>query len=178
MIIKYINRSSHRPRLNHSRIWQALLDDTLHGNGSKCSRIAEEGSEDTDDTDSVESYPDIASIVDIDRTVPGILTSDPDISSPGRSAPSISSPAHTRSHGKGKKTKDREPFIKKGYGVVNLPGDINGLMNKLYLLAAEFIAGNTSVRNELVHVLDAFLRLKQLTRKEYADTSTRLAASL
>ena len=46
-------------------------------------RIAEVESEDTDDTDSMESYPDIASIGDIDRTAPGILTSDSDISSPG-----------------------------------------------------------------------------------------------
>ena len=65
------------------------------------------------------------------------------------------SPAHIRSHGKSKKTKNREPFNKKGEGVVYLPADINGLTKKLYLLAAEFFAGNTSVRNELVHVLDA-----------------------
>ena len=88
------------------------------------------------------------------------------------------SSAHTRSYGKAKKTKkDREHFYK-GYGVVYLPGDINGLTKKLHLLAAEFFAGNTSVRNELIHVLDAMLRLKQLTRKEYADITARLAASL
>ena len=45
-----------------------------------------------------------------------------------------------------------------------LPGDINDLAKKLHLLASEFIAGNTTVRNELVHILDALLRLKQLTR--------------
>ena len=67
-------------------------------------RIAEEESEDTDDNDSVESYPDIASIGDIGRTAPGMLTSDSDISSPGTPGPSIPSP---RSHGKAKKTKDR-----------------------------------------------------------------------
>ena len=136
-------------------------------------RIAEDESEDTDDTDSVESYPDIASIGDIDRTAPGILTSDSDISSP-LMPPSA---ARTRSHGKARKTKDREPFYK-GNGVVYLPEDINGLAKKLHLLAAEFFAGNTTVRNELVHVLDALLRLKQLTRKEYADITARLAASL
>ena len=54
-------------------------------------RIEEEESEVTDDTDSVESYPTIASIGDIDRTVPGMLTSDSDISSPGMSP----SPSHT-----------------------------------------------------------------------------------
>ena len=36
-----------------------------------------------------------------------------------------------------------------------LPGDIKGLTNKLHLLSAEFFAGNTTVRNELVHVFDA-----------------------
>ena len=42
-------------------------------------RIAAEGeSEDTDDTDSMESYPDIASIGYIDRTAPGVQTSDSD----------------------------------------------------------------------------------------------------
>ena len=84
------------------------------------------------------------------------------------------SPAHTRSYGKAKKTKDREPFYK-GYGVVYLLGYINGLT---HLLAAEFFAGNTTVRNELVHILDTLFRLKQLTRKEYADITARLAASL
>ena len=59
-----------------------------------------------------------------------------------------------------------------------LPGDINGLTRKLHLLAAEFLPSNTSVRNELVHVLDALLRLKQLTRQAYADINARLAASL
>ena len=50
-----------------------------------------------------------------------------------------------------------------GRGVVYIPGDINGLTKKLHLLVAEFFAGNATVRNELVHVLDALLRLKQLT---------------
>ena len=46
------------------------------------------------------------------------------------------------------------------------------------LLAAEFLIGNTTVRIELVPLFDALLRLKQLTRKEYADITARLAASL
>ena len=124
----------------------------------------------------MESYPAIASI-DIGKSS--------DISSPGisdsgisLSSPSIPSSLHTRSYGKARKSKkDREPFYK-GYGVVYLPGDINGLTKKLHLLAPELFAGNTTVRNELVHVLDALLRLKQLTRKEYADITARLAASL
>ena len=66
-------------------------------------------------------------------------------------------PLHTRSYGTAKKEKDREPFYK-GEGVVYLPGDINGLAKKLQLLAAELFAGNTTARNELVHVLDVLLR--------------------
>ena len=81
--------------------------------------------------------------------------------SPGILSPGMPSPAHTRSYGKPRKTKYRGAPYKgyKGEGVVYLPGDINGLTKKLQLLAAEFFAGNTTVRNELVHVLDALLRL-------------------
>ena len=85
------------------------------------------------------------------------------------------SPARTRSYGKAKKTKVRGAFYKgfsKGGGVMYLPGDINGLAKKLQLLAAS----NTTVRNELVHELDALLRLKQLTRKEYTNITAHLAA--
>ena len=91
---------------------------------------------------------------------------------------SPTSPTNTRS-GKTRKTKARKPIYKgyKGEGVVYLRGDINGLARKLQSLAAEFFAGNTTVRNELVHVLDALLRLKQLTRKEYTNITARLAAS-
>ena len=130
--------------------------------------IPEEEYEDTDgtDTDSMGdiSEPAILSLV--------IISSDSDTMSPGPS------PAHTRSHGKAKKTKFRGAVYKgwKGEGVVYLPGDINGLARKLQLLAAEFFVGNTTVRNELVHVLDALLRLKQLTRKEYTNIAVRLAA--
>ena len=98
------------------------------------------------------------------------MSSDSGIMSPGPS------PAHTRSYGKTRKTKDRGAPYKgwKGEGVVYLPGDINGLAKKLQLLAAEFFAGNTTVRNELVRVLDALFRLKQLTRKEYTNITARL----
>ena len=65
-----------------------------------------------------------------------------------------------------------------GRGVVYPPGDIKGLAKKLHLLAAEFFAGNTTVRNELVHVLDALLISRQLIRNEYADITARLAATL
>ena len=129
--------------------------------------IPEEESEDTDgtDTDSMgdSSKPAILTLV--------IMSSDSGIMSPGPS------PAHTRSHGKARKTKDIGAPYKgyKGKGIVYLPGDVNGLARKLQLLAAEFFAGNTTVRNELVHVLDALLRLKQVTRKEYTNITARLA---
>ena len=42
---------------------------------------------------------------------------------------------------------------------LNLPGDINGLTKKLHLFAAWFFAGNTTAKNELIHVLDTLHRL-------------------
>ena len=105
---------------------------------------------------------DIASVGDIGessgRAASGILTSDSDM----LTSDIPPSHANTCSYGKAKKTKDREPFYKdfEGRGVVYLSGDINGLTKKLHLLAAEFFAGNTTVRNELVHLLDALLRSK------------------
>ena len=58
-----------------------------------------------------------------------------------------------------------------------LPGDIKRLTDKLHLLSAEFFAGNTTVRNELIHVLDALLRLKQLTRRENTDINNLQAST-
>ena len=75
-----------------------------------------------------------------------------------------------------KKRKTKEPFYK-GYGVVYLPGGIKGLTDKLHLLLAEFLASNTTFRNELVYLLDALLRLKQLTRREYTEINNRLASA-
>ena len=48
-----------------------------------------------------------------------------------------------------------------------LPGDIKGLKTKLNLLLAEFRAGNTTTRNEIVFILDELLRRKQMSKKEY-----------
>ena len=139
-------------------------------------RIVEEESEDNEGTNTasvgdIGEPSDTASVEGIDEL------SDSGILSPGMPPPS---PIHTRSHGKAKKTKDRKPFYKccNGEGVVYLPGDINELAKKLQSLVAEFFVGNTTVRNELVLVLDALLRLKQLTRKEYTNITARLAASL
>ena len=127
--------------------------------------IPEEESEDTDgtETDSMEDSSELA---------PVLVSPDSRMMSPDPW------PVRTRSHGKARKTKNRGAFYKgwKDEGVVYLPGDINGLAKKLQLLAAEFFAGNTTVRNELVHVLDALLRLKQVTPKGYTNITARLTA--
>ena len=62
--------------------------------------------------------------------MPGIASTGDIDESPGITGPSVPSPLHTRPYGEAKKTKDREPFYI-GYGVVYLPGDINGLAKKL-----------------------------------------------
>ena len=83
-------------------------------------------SDDSDDTDT-------ASIGDIGKSSTGMPSPDSGILSPG--TPDIPrSPAHTRSYGEAKKTKDIESFYKgyKGDGVVYLPGDINGHRNCIY----------------------------------------------
>ena len=126
--------------------------------------IPEEESEDTDGTEN-------DSMGDSCELAPVLMSSDSGIMSPDPS------PSHTRFHGKARKRKDRGTFYKgyKGEGVLYLPGDLNGLAWKLQLLTAELFAGNTTVRNELLHVLDALLRLKQVTRKEYMNITARLA---
>ena len=86
--------------------------------------IPEEESEDSEGTDT-------DAMGDISELSPIIMSSDS-----GTMSPADPSPAHTRSYGKAKKTKDRGAFYKgwKGEGVVYLPGDINGLAKKLQLL--------------------------------------------
>ena len=103
---------------------------------------------------------DIASVGDTDKSHITSPASTPKaLDEPSSSGMPQPSPLHTRSYGKAKKAKDREQLYM-GYGVVYLPGDINGLTKKLHLLAAEFFAGNTTVRNELVHALGVLFRLK------------------
>ena len=62
----------------------------------------------------------------------------------------------------------REPVVSAS-GIQFLPGDIKGLETKLNLLLAEFQAGNTSTRNEIVFILDELLRRKRVSRKEYTE---------
>ena len=64
-----------------------------------------------------------------------------------------------------------------GHGIQFLPSTIKGLFEKLQLLAAEFIAGNTTTKNELVAVLDELRRRKSITEKEYTTINTLLSKS-
>ena len=66
-------------------------------------------------------------------------------------------------------TVKRRMMERYGHGLFFLPGDIKGLSTKLNLLLAEFRAGNTSTRNEIVFILDELLRRKRMSRKEYTE---------
>ena len=54
-----------------------------------------------------------------------------------------------------------------GQGVVYLPASVEGLREKFCLLAAEYKAGNTTTRNELVAVIDELRRRDLITEKQY-----------
>ena len=62
----------------------------------------------------------------------------------------------------------------KGKGIQFLPSTIKELFVKLKLLAAEFIAGNTTTRNELVAVLDQLRERGLISEKEYTTINTLL----
>ena len=63
---------------------------------------------------------------------------------------------------------DEEKENKDGTGIHFLPGDINGLINQLHLLLAEFRAGNKSAtKNQIVAILDELLKRNYLTQDEY-----------
>ncbi len=57
---------------------------------------------------------------------------------------------------------------KPGKGIQYLPGNINGLLDRLKLLYAEREAGNiNATNNEIVGILDELLRMKYLSRTQY-----------
>ena len=57
---------------------------------------------------------------------------------------------------------------KEGTGIHFLPGNINGLINQLHLLLAEFRAGNkAATKNQIVAILDQLLKQNYLTQDEY-----------
>ena len=68
----------------------------------------------------------------------------------------------------------KEDGEKGGYGIHFLPSTIKALFEKLKLLAAEFIAGNTTTRNEIVAILDQLRTRKQISEKEYTAINTLL----
>ena len=76
--------------------------------------------------------------------------------------------------------KDTDFFSGEGSGISNqvsfLPGDIKGLAKKFKLLLAEFMAGNKTTRNELVSILDELLRRGKITKSEYTNSNSFLAA--
>ena len=67
-----------------------------------------------------------------------------------------------------------------GVQMVFLPGDIKGLTTKLKLLLAEFHAGNksSSMRNEIVSILDELKRRKRISKENYTDINDYLSSSL
>ena len=65
---------------------------------------------------------------------------------------------------------------KGGSGIQFLPSTIKGLFEKLKLLAAEFIAGNTNTRNELIAVLDQLRNRSLITEKEYTTINTLVSS--
>ena len=62
---------------------------------------------------------------------------------------------------------EEEDETKDGTGIVFLPGDINELIEQLHLLLAEFRAGNTATKNQIVAILDQLLKRNYLTQDEY-----------
>ena len=71
---------------------------------------------------------------------------------------------------------DNEKTKSDGQGIKFLPGDINGLLDRLKLLYAERRAGNIiSTTSEIVAILDELLRKKQITRKQYNAASKELS---
>ena len=60
--------------------------------------------------------------------------------------------------------------------VTYLPGDVQGLLAKMKLLLAEFLAGNKTTRNELVYVLDELKRRGKISNTDYTKTNSLLAS--
>ena len=60
--------------------------------------------------------------------------------------------------------------------VAFLPGDLAGLQTKMKLLLAEFLAGNETTKNELVHVLDELKRRRKISNNDYTKINSLLAS--
>ena len=68
-----------------------------------------------------------------------------------------------------------ENTIKEGTGVQFLPSSKDELIQKLHLLLAEFYAGNTTTRSELVALLDCLLEKKYISEKLYTKYNDSLS---
>ena len=66
--------------------------------------------------------------------------------------------------------------VEDGHGITFLPGNISGLLDRLKLLYAERQAGNISATtNEIVGILDEFLRVKYINHSEYNAVCKQLS---
>ena len=85
---------------------------------------------------------------------------------------------HPISKRRGQPSKTKKYQILKQFGIIGqgiiLPGDIKGLTSKLHLLLAEYSAGNTTTRNEIVAILDELLRRRRISKTEYSEINTFL----
>ena len=70
---------------------------------------------------------------------------------------------------------------KTGQGVTNkifLPSDIKSIRRRLQLCLGEFLAGNSTTRDEIVALLDALQERKAISRFKYQRINTMLSQSL
>ena len=81
-----------------------------------------------------------------------------------------------RTENDGDEIDEVEEKKQEGSGIQFLPGDINGLIEKLHLLLAEHRAGNkSSTENQIVAILDQLLKRNYLTQEEYNAVCTRIS---
>ena len=71
---------------------------------------------------------------------------------------------------------DNQQTVEEGRGITYLPGNINGLLDRLKLVYAEREAGNIlATTNEIVGILDELLRIGYIDRKEYNAVCKQLS---
>ena len=81
-----------------------------------------------------------------------------------------------RTENDGDEIDEVEKKKQEGSGIQFLPGDINGLIEKLHLLLAEHRAGNkSSTESQIVAILDQLLKRNYLTQEEYNAVCTRIS---
>ena len=81
-----------------------------------------------------------------------------------------------RTENDGDEIDEVEEKKQEGSGIQFLPGDINGLIEKLHLLLAEHRAGNkSSTESQIVAILDQLLKRNYLTQEEYNAVCTKIS---